>query len=100
MPAYVIAMVTVTNKEKFAEYLKRSPAVIASFGGRYLVRGGEKIAIEGSPVEERLVVLEFDNMDHAVACFNSPAYQEAKAYRQGAAEMRLFAVEGYQPMNG
>ena len=83
-------------EEKFAEYLKRSPAVIASFGGRYLIRGGEKKAIEGPAVEERLVVLEFENMERAVACFNSPAYQVAKAYREDAAEMQLFAVEGYQ----
>jgi len=43
------------------------------------------------------VVLEFANIDQAIACFRSPAYEEAKKFRLGAAEMRLFAVQGFDP---
>ena len=95
MTAYVVAHVNVTDKERYAEYVKRTPAVIASFGGRFIVRGGETVTIEGPEVDERVVVLEFSNMDQAVACFKSPAYEEARKFRLGAAEMRLFAVQGF-----
>ena len=97
MPSYVIAQVKVTDKERYAEYVKRTPAVIASFGGRFIVRGGETVTIEGPEVDERVVVLEFANIDQAIACFRSPAYEEAKKFRLGAAEMRLFAVQGFDP---
>ena len=65
--------------------------------GRFIVRGGETVTIEGPDVDERVVVLEFANLDQAVACFSSPAYEEARKFRLGAAEMRLFAVEGFDP---
>ena len=96
MAAYVVAMVKVTDGEKYAEYIKRTPDVIASFKGRFLVRGGETVAIEGPQVNERIVVLEFPNLAQAVACFKSQAYDEARQFRLGAAEMRLIAVDGYE----
>ncbi len=97
MTAYVIAQVQVTNFEQYAEYTKRTPAVIASFGGRFAARGGKTVTIEGSEEERRIVVLEFPNLEQAVACFTSQAYEEAKQFRLGAAEMHLVAVEGYEP---
>ncbi len=94
MSAYVIARVQVSDPEQYAEYTKRTPAVIASFGGRFLARGGQTVAIEGPEAEGRIVVLEFDTLEQAVACFRSAAYDEAKQFRLGAAEMQLLAVEG------
>ena len=94
MSAYVIARVTVTDPEQYAEYTKRTPAVIASFGGRFLARGGRTVTIEGPEAEGRIVVLEFDTLEQAVACFTSPAYAVAKQFRLGAAEMQLLAIEG------
>ena len=94
MSAYVIAQVNVTDPEQYAEYTKRTPAVIASFGGRFLARGGQTATIEGPEAKGRIVVLEFDTLENAVACFRSPAYEEAKQYRLGAAEVQLLAVEG------
>jgi uncharacterized protein (DUF1330 family) len=94
MSAYVIARVNVTDAEQYAEYTRRTPAVIEHFGGRFLARGGQTVTIEGPEAEGRIVVLEFDTLEQAVACFRSPIYAEAKQYRLGAAEMQLIAVEG------
>ena len=94
MTAYVIARVTVTDPEQYAEYTKRTPAVIERFGGRFLARGGRTVTIEGPEAEGRIVVLEFESLEQAVACFGSSAYAEAKQYRMGAAEVQLIAVEG------
>lgn len=96
MAAYVIGLIKVTDSEQYAEYIKRSPAVIASYGGRFLARGGETVNLEGPEVTERVVVLEFPTLEQAVACFTSPAYDEARQYRLGAAEMRLIGVAGYE----
>jgi uncharacterized protein (DUF1330 family) len=100
MPAYVIAQVRVTDSVRYSEYIKRAPDVVASFGGRYLARGGETVSIEGPEVTERVVILEFPNLEQAVACFKSQAYHEAREFRLGAAEMRLLAVDGYEGETG
>ena len=96
MAAYVIAQVKVTDTERYGEYIKRAPEVVASFGGRYLARGGGIISIEGPEVTERVVILEFPDLEQAIACFKSQAYAEAREFRLGAAEMRLLAVDGYE----
>jgi len=98
MTAYVIALVDVTDGEKYSEYVRRTPDVIATFGGRFLVRGGETVTIEGPEAVERIVVLEFPTLEQAVACFRSQAYEEAKKFRLGAAEMRLVALDEYKPL--
>jgi uncharacterized protein (DUF1330 family) len=43
------------------------------------------------------VVLEFPSLEQADACFKSPEYEEVRTFRLGAAEIRLFAVDGYEP---
>ena len=44
---YVIARVTVTNPEAYAEYAKGATEAIRQYGGRPLVRGGAYEALEG-----------------------------------------------------
>ena len=95
MAAFVVGIIEVTDQDQYAEYTKRSPAVIARYGGRFLARGGETVAIEGPEVTERVVVLEFPTLEQAVACFSSPDYDEARQFRLGAAEMRLIGVDSY-----
>ena len=48
MPAYILADIEVTDAAKFERYRAIAPAVIERYGGRYLARGGEAVALEGS----------------------------------------------------
>ena len=41
------------------------------------------------------VVIEFPSYEAALACYDDPDYQAAKAIREGVAEGRLVIVEGY-----
>jgi uncharacterized protein (DUF1330 family) len=94
MAAYVIVETEITDPGKYEEYRKRAPAAISKFGGKYLVRGGTLSVLEGDWKPSRLVVLEFPTLKAAQECFQSPDYLAAKQYRQGAARMRVIAVEG------
>jgi uncharacterized protein (DUF1330 family) len=58
MPAYVIAETDVTDPEQYERYKAASSAAIAAGGGRFLVRGGELIVLEGDWRPSRLVMLE------------------------------------------
>jgi uncharacterized protein (DUF1330 family) len=92
--AYWIARVDVTDPDKYPEYVKANAAAFARFGARFIVRGGKFEAPEGTP-RARNVVLEFADYATAVACYHSPEYQAAKAFRDGAAVADLLIIEGY-----
>ena len=95
MKGYLIARVTITDPERYEEYRLKAPEVIASFGGRYLVRGGPIETVEGDHAQSRIVVLEFDSIERARAFYDSPAYQEIAKTRQEAARSHIILVEGH-----
>ena len=97
MPAYLIANAEVTDPAAYERYRSGVPAVIAKYGGRYLVRGGETDMAEGAFPGSRFVVLEFPDRAAADALWRSPEYAEVKKLRQGAATMNIAIVEGYVP---
>ncbi len=70
------------------------PAVIAAYGGRYLVRGGALERLEGSAPLHRMVILEFPDMARLKAFYHSAHYQPLLALRQRAATATLLAIEG------
>ena len=94
MPAYVIVNVRVKDPELYKEYMAGTPASIAAHGGRFLVRGGPVDEREGSWSPERLVILEFPDVEAARGWYESEDYQRLLAIRQRAAEAELVITEG------
>ncbi len=94
MSAYVIANVDIHDPERYAEYVKLTPATIAPFGGRFIVRGGKAERLEGDAAVNRVVVLEFDTWDQAKAWYDSENYRAARAVRQSASVASLILVQG------
>ncbi len=95
MTAYIIARVEVTDWERYRQYTKATPDVIARYGGKFIVRGGEIVTLEGEPENRRLVIIEFPTLQKAEEFFHSPEYTKVKALRTGAAIGQFLAVEGY-----
>jgi uncharacterized protein (DUF1330 family) len=94
MAAYIVLNIDVTNPEQYAEYVKVAGATVERYGGRYLVRGGRAIKLEGSLEPKRLVVLEFPSLERASAWWESAEYQAPKAIRQQASITDGVIVEG------
>jgi uncharacterized protein (DUF1330 family) len=94
MAAYVIAQLTITDPEGFETYRKMVPATIAKYGGKYVVRGGNAETLEGHWDTERLVILEFEDVERAKQWWASEDYREAKQLRQRTAKTQLIVVEG------
>jgi uncharacterized protein (DUF1330 family) len=86
MPAYVVSRLTIHDRAAFGSYLTEAPRTVARFGGRYLFRGGEVTALEGSWDDERLVILEFETAAAARAWYQSAEYQRLRELRQRAAD--------------
>jgi uncharacterized protein (DUF1330 family) len=94
MPAYVIVETDITDPEQYERYKASSPGAIAAAGGRFVVRGGELAVLEGDWRPSRLVVLEFEDLDAARRWYESERYQAARRLREGAARLRMVAVQG------
>lgn len=82
MSAFVIADITVTDPEGYKEYIKLAPPTIAAHGGKYIARGGEVEVLEGDVQPNRVVIIEFENMDLLKTWYNSEEYSSARAIRQ------------------
>jgi uncharacterized protein (DUF1330 family) len=83
----------VRNPDKLAAYAKLAGPAIAAGGGKFLVRG-TPVKVYEAGLDQRTVVIEFDSLEHAVACHDSPAYQEALAALGDGAERDIRLVEG------
>jgi len=85
MPAYWLARAKINDPVEYKKYTDRVPAIIQKYGGQVLARGGKFQIMEGPETFGRFVVIEFPTMEAAVACFESPEYVEAAAFRRGGA---------------
>lgn len=94
--AYWIGHVDITDLEKYEEYKKANAAPFAEYGARFLVRGGPQEVAEGT-ARSRSVVIEFASLADANACYNSAAYQAAKAIRDPISSGDMVIIEGYDP---
>jgi len=92
MPALWIAHVSVTDAEAYGKYAELAGPAIAKHGGRFIARGGRFVQLEGRE-RPRNVVARFESVEDAVACYNSPEYQEALSHAKGASERELMVVE-------
>ena len=93
--AYLVVESHITDPESFKRYMAAAPDIVKAFGGQYLVRGGRMAVLEGDWQPPRLTVLQYPDFETAQAMYNSPAYVQARALRQGTtACFNMVLVEG------
>ncbi len=92
MAALWITHVIVTDEAEYGKYVALAGPAITSHGGRFLARGGRYKQIEGREYPRNIVV-RFDSIEAAEACYASDAYQEALRFAEGASERQMVFVE-------
>jgi uncharacterized protein (DUF1330 family) len=95
--AYVIAEVAVDDAAASEDYKSAVVPIVAQFGGRYIVRGGQIESVEGSDPSGRVVVIEFANFTAAQAFLRSEEYRPVADIRHKTAISRIMIVEGTLP---
>lgn len=89
-----MARVKVNDPVAYKRYTDQVPGIIAKFGGKVLARGGRFQIMEGPDKFERFVIIEFPTFEQGVACFQSPEYDAAAAFRRsGAGEVETIMLE-------
>ena len=94
MSAYFVANVKITNAEEYQRYAAQTPAVIAEYGGRFLVRGGSVQFGEGAWGADRWIILEFPTMDALQRWYDSEDYQRIIDIRKRSTQTNAVAVAG------
>lgn len=83
---------SILDTDKMAAYAQLAgPAVLAA-GGRYVARGLAAQAYEAGVIQ-RVVIVEFDSLDAAVATHDGAAYQAAFKVLDGGAVRDFRIVE-------
>ena len=75
---WISAYRSVHNDDALAAYAKLAGPAVAAAGGRFLARG-LPAAVKEAGLLQRTVLIEFDNLDAALAAYDSPGYKEALA---------------------
>ncbi|MDB5074506.1 MAG: hypothetical protein JWO42_685 [Chloroflexi bacterium] len=94
MAGYVVADLRVTDPAAFETYRRQVGATVELYGGRFLVRGGNPLSLEGGWQPERFVIIEFETVDRARAWYDSPEYSSLLKLRQSASEGGVIIVDG------
>ena len=94
MPAYWVARAKIIDPTTYKKYTDRVPEIISRYGGKILARGGRYRIMEGPESFQRFVVIEFPTFEEAVACFESPEYQEASVFRRAGGVVENVIVDG------
>ena len=84
---------SIGNPDALAAYAKLAGPALAGMGGRFLARGNPVKAMENG-LMQRVVVIEFDSLDKAVAAYDSPAYKDALAALGNSVDRDIRVVEG------
>ena len=91
---WVSAYRSIHDTDALAEYAKLAGPALAEAGAKFLARG-MPAAVKESGEMQRLVVVEFDNLQAALAAYDSPGYKEALAALGSNAVVRdIRLIEG------
>ena len=92
---YMIGDVGIKNIEEYKKYMEKVKPMIESFGGEYLIRGGEIDALETNLWEPtRMVLVKFPDKNLAMSWYNSNEYKPFKRIRFETTTSNIIMVEG------
>jgi uncharacterized protein (DUF1330 family) len=91
---YWVGHVDVTDPEAYKAYVAANAEALRKYGDKFLVRGGAFEAVAGNS-RSRNVVLEFKDYATALACYRSPEYAKAMAFRDKGSVVDIIVIEGY-----
>jgi uncharacterized protein (DUF1330 family) len=84
---------SISNTDAMQAYSALAGPAIQAAGGRFLARGNATKAYEAGSTQ-RVVLIEFDSVEQAVAAHDSEGYQAALKALNNGADREIRIVEG------
>ncbi len=91
----MVVAAKIADRDAFISgYGTAAAALVARFGGRYVLRGAGALGLEGGFGDgASMVISEWPDKAAALAFWNSPEYAEVKKLRDGIAECQVLLIE-------
>ena len=94
MPAYMISQVTVTDQQKFENYIAKTRPVAAKFDGKPVAIGTQPKMLNGESDGHHMVfVIECESMSVLENWHKSDEYQALIPLREEGSDQRMVAYE-------
>lgn len=93
MTVYLVAQITIHDREAYARYEAGFGAAFAPHDGRVLSASDAPEVIEGTWSRTRSVIVEFPDREAAMRWYDSPAYQAILPHRLGSSTADIILVD-------
>lgn len=94
MTAFVIGQMQIHCHDWKEEYFAKIPQVVSDNKGKFLVRGGDPVHLEGdNQLPDAAFVIEFPDRDHARAFWNSDEFQSLAVLRRSGSTLNSILVD-------
>ncbi|WOE75848.1 DUF1330 domain-containing protein [Alterisphingorhabdus coralli] len=97
MSVYVIAHLTIHDRDRYNRYQDGFMEVFEKFDGTMLSVDEEPMVLDGEFTATRSVLIEFPSKGQAMAWMTSPEYQEIAKHRVAASTANSILVQGLDP---
>lgn len=84
----------ISDPERLTAYNKLAGPAVRAEGGRVLSRGGGRVVAHEAGLAQRVVLIEFDSFEQAVAAYESEVYQKALVALPDGVERDFRIIEG------
>ena len=96
MTCYAVGLLhEVRMGPEIVTYLEAIDATLAPFGGRFVIHGGPREALEGA-CDKDLIVIAFPDRAAATGWYASPAYRAILPLRLQNSRGAIFLIEGVE----
>ena len=90
---WVVSYKSVSNPATLSEYGKLAATALEALGGR-VIAGGMPAKTHEAGVDQSVVIVEFDNLEKALAAYDSNLYRQALKVLDKAAQRDFRILEG------
>jgi uncharacterized protein (DUF1330 family) len=94
MAAYIVARITIDDRERYAQYEAGFLEIFAAHTGRLLAVDDNPEVLEGDWQCTRTVIAEFPNKEEALAWYRSDDYQTLAEHRFAASDGEIALLAG------
>jgi uncharacterized protein (DUF1330 family) len=91
---WVVSYRSVSDEATLKKYGALAILAIEAGGGKAVIRTADAVEPKEAGLKQRVVVMEFESFDRALATYDSAAYQAALKVLGSAAERDFRIVEG------
>jgi uncharacterized protein (DUF1330 family) len=90
----IVSIENISDQERYGRYIQGVSSIVKQHGGRYIARGGDVTPFAGEWNPRRVIIIEFDSLEDAQECFNSPDYKQIAPLRETSTSTKALFVEG------